>query len=746
MTFLADFENFDPAGIPGPWCLKISGQLFGPFDDYKDVLKIISALPHEEKSFLLDLIWHEGMNGWDQIFSFYTENPPPALTRPTIELPVPIIQSHRITNAEKILSGKPFAFPEKKSQLVIYKEWLRVKPLLDGKQPYPLYRLQCEEPLTYIVLMQHAACSIERASLIFHPDEIPAWEAQIRVERGQPWLPKRDGSIPEPKSLALKSNMLRTSPLPNSALYQLINKRLTHLSKLNLDQLSEQTTWAWHAGDPYPIENGRLHFLCPDDDEPHYKEMAELHSFPSDREAVWRAGRCDIRVPKLIGLTHADGRKQVFDTEQGFIGPDDFVVLRVETDTAIPARELGFMGLREPEWDKTGPPGHAWRYDHNGDRHDLPPIALDTSYRGYSHGHYGICSVDERNRVRIAIVDMDEELKTDFIWTDLRSDYAGFWVCDAEGKWGRWNPGEGLIIKPRFDTCPKSHSGCYIAQEESLHGLISGETFKIIVPPRFVSIDLRDRIDSSDKATFQAKDINGSWTVYDRNGKLLFGPLKMGEAPNGVTPISVESRAKILKSSSDNEEDAWSYELWLYSRSAFKRKVTKEIGAVQLNGSSLSPLRGKIGSDRSDQITALGLSQQRVVFIEPVEGLGTTWPKGTTGRIGKGALGYTMGGMFDYRVELPIHGLDAKNPERTLGVPYEKLSLLSSDNGPREIWSQRLFLIRWGLWALASAALVVNLFIPLPLPIIWVGAVAFFVGSLVTENYLKSRRSYSDIG
>lgn len=741
MTFFTDFENFDPAGILGPWCLKISGQLFGPFDDYKDVQKIIRVLPHEEKAFFLNLIWHAGMKGWDHIFSFYTENPVPTLARPMIEPPVPLIQGHRITNAEKIISGTPFDLGEKKSQLAIYKEWVRVRPLLDGKQPYFLYRLQCEEPLTYITLMQHAACNIDRASLIFHPDEIPAWEARIRVERGLPWLPNRDGSIPELKSLALKSNLLRTSPLPNDGLYRPINKRLTHLSKLNLDQLSEQTTWVWHAGDPYPIDNGRLHFLCADDDEPHFKEMAELHSFPASREATWNAGRCDIRVPKLIGLTHADGRKQVFDTEQGFIGPSDFAVLRVETDTAIPDRGRGFLGLREKEWNKIGPPAHAWRYDQHAQKRDLPPVALDAAYRGYSHGHYGICSVDDKDQVRIAIVDKDEVPQTDFSWSDVRPDYAGFWVCDTEGKWGRWNPGEGLIIEPRFDACPQSNSGCYIAQEDGLQGVISGETFKLIIAPQYVSIELRNRKDSWDNSTFQAKDVEGRWTVYDRDGQHLFGPLEMGEAPHGITPLSPETRAKFLTHSDDDEEYAWSHELWLYSRAAFKSKLTKEIGAVPLDGPSLASLRGKIGSDRSDQVAALGLSQQRVVFIEPVEGLGTTWPKGTTGRIGKGAVGYTMGGMFDYGVELPVHALDPDNPDRTLGVPYEKLRLASSKPGFRETWSERLFFIRWGLWIFASAALIVDLFLPLPLPMIWGGTALFFMGSLVAEQYLQGRPS-----
>lgn len=737
MSFLTHFEKFDPSGISGPWCLKVSGQIFGPFDNYKDVQRIISVLPHEKKSFFLDLIWHEGMDGWDHIFSFYTGNPVPALARPTVEPPVPFIQGNHIANAENIASYQPFAIGETKSQIAIYREWLRVKPLLDGKQPYYLHRLQCEEPLAYIALMQHAACNIDRSSLIFHPDEIPAWEAQVRVERGLPWLPKRDGSIPMLKSLAAEATALRRRPLPNDSIYRLINKRLTHLSKLNLDQLSEQTTWVWHAGEPYPIDNGRLHFLCPDDDEPNYKEMTELHSFPADREAVWKSGRCTIRVPKLVGFTHADGRKQVYDTEQGFIGPDDFVVLRVETDTAIPARGRGFIGLRKKEWDKTSPPGHAWRYDHNAQKLDLPPIALDAAHKGYSHRHYGICSVGDKNQVRMAIVDKDEVPKTDFSWTDLRPDYAGFWVCDAAGKWGRWNPSEGLIIEPRFDTCPKSHNGCYIAQEGELQGLISGETFKLIVAPRYVSINPTVRIDSADQATFQAKDTDGRWTVFDRDGNHLFGPLEVGEAPTGITPIAPETRAKFLAHSDDNEEQAWSHELWLYSRAAFKNSLVKEIGAVQLDGASLASLRGKIGSDRSDMIAALGLSRKRVVLTEPVDGIGRTWPKGTEGTIGLGPLGYTMGGMFDYSIELPVHGLDTKNPERTLGVPYEKLHLLSSNDGLREVWPQRLFLIRWGLWILASAALVVNLFLPLPLPLIWGGAATFFIGSLLIEKYLE---------
>lgn len=177
-------------------------------------------------------------------------------------------------------------------------------------------------------------------------------------------------------------------------------------------------------------------------------------------------------------------------------------------------------------------------------------------------------------------------------------------------------------------------------------------------------------------------DNDGRYTVFDLDGEKYFGPVAFGETPEGHP--SVEPRLlrvhHFADAQGEEREELWCRDLMMMAGHFHKQRLTAHLQDIDLRGPSLAPLIGRIGKKDEHIIKALGLWTKRVELIEDVPGFGVMLPKGTVGLIGNGAYAYAMAGMCAYDVEVPVTGLEPHGAEKTLGVGYEKLRLLSKNN------------------------------------------------------------------
>ncbi len=173
-------------------------------------------------------------------------------------------------------------------------------------------------------------------------------------------------------------------------------------------------------------------------------------------------------------------------------------------------------------------------------------------------------------------------------------------------------------------------------------------------------------------------DEDDRYTVFDRDGLRYFGPVAFGEFPEDhpwVDPKFLRVN-RFSEAKGEEREGLWCRDLMMMAGHFHKLRLTADFQDIDLHGSSLAPLIGRIGKADEDLVKALGLWHRRVELIEDVRGLGAWLPKGTIGVVGTGDYAYTMGGMFAYDVELPMTDLEPHGRGKTLGIGYEKLRLL----------------------------------------------------------------------
>ena len=181
-------------------------------------------------------------------------------------------------------------------------------------------------------------------------------------------------------------------------------------------------------------------------------------------------------------------------------------------------------------------------------------------------------------------------------------------------------------------------------------------------------------------------DHDGRYTVFDRDGVKLFGPVAFGEFPEGHPPV--EPRFLRVNYFADAEgeerEELWCRDLMMMAGYFHKLRLTAHLQDIDLYGPSLAPLIGRIGKKDEHIIKALGLWAKRVELIEDIPGFGVMLPKGTVGLIGNGAYAYAMAGMCAYDVEVPVTDLELHGAEKTLGIGYENLRLLPNESSVRK--------------------------------------------------------------
>lgn len=154
---------------------------------------------------------------------------------------------------------------------------------------------------------------------------------------------------------------------------------------------------------------------------------------------------------------------------------------------------------------------------------------------------------------------------------------------------------------------------------------------------------------------FMVTDIEGKMGLIDLGGNLVLEPceIKIDEdASEGLRDSFRKTELRGLLR--DKQQQHWAT---LRARSQ----------------DSLAPFAGAFSAhaDKRD-LTAAGLWHAEVVLLEEYHGV----PAGTTGSI---CYYYPVtADIFDLRVEVPVTGLNAGNPELTLGVPWGMLRLTSS--------------------------------------------------------------------
>ena len=181
-------------------------------------------------------------------------------------------------------------------------------------------------------------------------------------------------------------------------------------------------------------------------------------------------------------------------------------------------------------------------------------------------------------------------------------------------------------------------------------------------------------------------DHDGRYTVFDRDGVKLFGPVAFGEFPEGHPPVEPRFLRvnHFADAQGEEREELWCRDLMMMAGYFHKLRLTAHLQDIDLYGPSLAPLIGRIGKKDEHIIKALGLWAKRVELIEDIPGFGVMLPKGTVGLIGNGAYAYAMAGMCAYDVEVPVTDLEPHGADKTLGIGYENLRLLPNESSVRK--------------------------------------------------------------
>jgi len=181
-------------------------------------------------------------------------------------------------------------------------------------------------------------------------------------------------------------------------------------------------------------------------------------------------------------------------------------------------------------------------------------------------------------------------------------------------------------------------------------------------------------------------DHDGRYTVFDRDGVKLFGPVAFGEFPEGHPPVEPRFLRvnHFADAQGEEREELWCRDLMMMAGYFHKLRLTAHLQDIDLYGPSLAPLIGRIGKQDEHIVKALGLWAKRVELIEDVPGFGVMLPRGTVGLIGNGAYAYAMAGMCAYDVEVPVTDLEPHGADKTLGIGYEKLRLLPNESSVRK--------------------------------------------------------------
>lgn len=241
---------------------------------------------------------------------------------------------------------------------------------------------------------------------------------------------------------------------------------------------------------------------------------------------------------------------------------------------------------------------------------------------------------------------------------------------------------------PNYDKPPKSvgHDEYEIVVGGKI-GRAKGEPNNIIIPPLYDKVTYDRLFAPNDRFRFFVCERMQTYTIFDYKGFLIFEDI-----PFGTTPVGYEETySPPIK---NEEQFYWRalYQRILLSRRCVQQIINQESKSIQTDefsqieqytyneiyGPNLKIIMGKLSPQNAErQLNGLGLWDSRVEFIKPIERAGSTFQKGSIGRIGYGhEVPYNIRGQFNFLEELPIYLVGEEGQEGIIGVDMASVRLL----------------------------------------------------------------------
>lgn len=495
--------------------------------------------------------------------------------------------------------------------------------------------------------------------------------------------------------------------LGKDILSDLLN-RFWHLKDKDV---SEAESWVWLDQRPYPIIDGKLHYLaqkyahCFSEGDAWFemplRERYDLIHYHTDLDFV---------TPKRFALSMPNGFMRAFDVNDGFIGPEDFVWLKA-LPTSFQAR-ASFEGIRTGDL-KNMPRSLAeanagWKSKtERFDRGDEPPRITGT--HAYGPGW------EKRSLVRVT--PQGHTLVPDSCTAVKRADHMiALGARDGTTLDGPWNifedgalqkgpslgkaecPWWGFSIREGHDardypvehwravlrsTCdfaapifleppqPGPHLKSLVApiadpaSGDRLWGAICPETGQEIIPFKFMAYE--DVSFGNDCMIFT--DAQDHHHVFDENGTLALGPLKTFEVPKKIG--SRKHAAFLTHHAEEDRRCAYiRHDLpWMFKMA----KANARFGDLDRHAPTLASYAGRLTDGRKDAELA-GLWYASVEIVRDGETHGVSLKKGMQGHISFGDSAQFGGAsIFNWEKELPVAVLN--NSGRVVGIPFDMLRI-----------------------------------------------------------------------
>lgn len=478
--------------------------------------------------------------------------------------------------------------------------------------------------------------------------------------------------------------------------------------------VSEAESWVWLDQKPYPIIDGKLHYLaqkyahCFSEGDAWFemplRERSDLIHYHTDMDFV---------TPKRFALAMPNGFMRAFDVNDGFVGPDDFVWLKA-LPTSLQAR-ASFEGIRTGDL-KSMPRSLAeanagWKSKtERFARDDEPPRITGTHAYGPGwkakslvrvtpQGHTLVpdsCTAVKRADHMIALGARDGTTldgpwnifedgalqkgpslgKAECPWWgfaireghDARDYPVDRWravlrsTCDFAAPTFLEPPQLGPRLKSLIAPIKDKMSG------DHLWGAICPETGRNVIPFEFAAYEDV----SYGNSCMVFTDQQDRHHVFDEDGVLVLGPLKTFEI---LRKIGRRKHAAFMTRKTDQERRI------AYLRQDLPRmfntmKAKERFGDLDPHAATLAAYAGRLIDGRKDADLA-GLWYASVEIVQDGETHGVPLKKGMQGRVSFGdAAQFGGSSMFDWDKELPVTGLaGSDNAGRVVGVPFDMLRI-----------------------------------------------------------------------
>ena len=123
----------------------------------------------------------------------------------------------------------------------------------------------------------------------------------------------------------------------------------------------------------------------------------------------------------------------------------------------------------------------------------------------------------------------------------------------------------------------------------------------------------------------------GRYTVFDSDGFEYFGPIALGEFPEGFLWVDRKFLRvnHFAEAKCEELEQLWSHDLMMMAWYFFKQRLTAHLQDIDMNGPSLAPLVRRSSKKDEHIVKALDSWGRRVELIEDVPSFSVILPKGT---------------------------------------------------------------------------------------------------------------------